>query len=85
MQNAAEKYHLVVSGLMGTVFIAKLTKEAHIMSLDRRKVPPSEFIDAVLQYTLAQLTGKSDTMSITLDGNVVAEVKIVDKKLLKQK
>lgn len=80
--HAAEKYHLIVSGLGGTVYIAKLTKTPYIMSEDRRKVPLPEFISAILQYTLSQIKEKDDTMSITIDGKVVAEVVIKDRKAI---
>lgn len=80
--SAAEKYRLCVSGLMGTVYIAKLTKTPYIMSQDRRKVPIEEFISAILQYTLSQIKEKDDTMSITIDEKVVAEIKIIDRKAI---
>lgn len=83
MPNAAESYRLVVSGLMGTVYIAKLTKQPHIMSVTRRKVPEGEFIGAILQYTLSKIEEGDDTLSITIDGKVVAEIKIIDRAAIK--
>lgn len=79
---AAEKYHLVVSGLMGTVYIAKLTKTPHLMSQDRRQVPPEEFLQAVLTYTLSRLKENSDTLTISVDDKIVAEIVIKDRKAL---
>lgn len=79
----AEKYRLVVSGLMGKVWIAKISKTPHVMTTDRREVPRSEFIDTLLQWTYAQLDKDSDTLSITVDDKVVAEIVIKDRSIFK--
>ncbi len=80
---AAEKYKLLVSGLGGNVYIAKETKQPHVMGLDRRVVPKGEFINAILQWTVPQLEKKADTLQITGPNGLVAEIKIIDKTLLK--
>lgn len=84
MAHSADKFKLVVSGLMGKVWITKLTNAPHIMSTDRREVPKSEFIDALLQWTYSQLKAGSDTLSITLEGKVIAEIIIKDRTLFEK-
>lgn len=84
MPSSTEKFRLVVSGLMGRVWIAKLTKTPNLMSQDRREVPKSEFIDAILQWTYPQLSKKCDTLSITIDDKVVAEITIKDRSLFEK-
>ena len=84
MPNAAENFRLVVSGLMSRVWIAKLTKTPHVMSQTRREVPKQEFIDAILQWTYPQLKKGSDTLNITLDGKVIAEITIKDRSLFEK-
>lgn len=79
----ADKYRLLVAGLSGSVWIAKLTKQPYLMSTDRRKVPEEEFINAVIQYTVSKLELGAKTLQITEDGNVIAEIVIKDPKLLK--
>ena len=81
MAHTADKFRLLVSGLMGKVWIAKLTKTPHVMGDDRREVPKAEFINAILQWTIPQLKKGSDTLSITLEGKVIAEIVIKDRTL----
>lgn len=83
MPKQIDEFRLVVSSLRGSIYMAKQTKVPHVMSDNRREVPKSEFLDAVLQYTLSQLKDGSDTMQITLDDKVIAEIKIIDESLLK--
>ncbi len=79
-----ENYRLVVSGMMGSVYIAQLSKKPGLMTSNRRKVPKEEFIAAVLQWTLAEIGDKKDgILSITVDDKVVAEIHIKDKKAIR--
>lgn len=78
-----QDYRLLVSGLMGRVWIAKPTKKPHVMSSQRREVPKSEFIDAILHWTHAQLEEGEDTLYITVDDKVICEITIKDKSIFK--
>ncbi len=74
----AKDYKLAVSPLTGTIYIAKVSKlRANEMTDDRVVVDKSNFIACLLEWTQHQLSG-SNTLSITHNGKVIAEVKITD-------
>lgn len=81
----ADNYKIVVTLITGSVYIAKFSKKnAQLMTDDRRKVPPQEFLEAVIMYTDHRLKDeKSNIMSITIDGIAVAEVKLLRDNLKK--
>lgn len=79
-----QDYSLLVSGLMGTVYIAKKTKQPNIMSADRVKVPEGEFIDAVVTWAVARVKKGEDTLVIEDDNGPIAEITITRKSLLKK-
>lgn len=80
---AADKYHIVVPGVFGSVYIAKLTKTPNLMSSDRRKVPEEEFIDAIIQYAIGKLEDGCSVLLITKGDKYIAQIQIIDKSLLK--
>ena len=78
---AAKDYKLCVSGIMGTVYIYKVSKtNPHLMLNDRRQVLDNEIIPVILHWANAQLKPEEDTLSITAGDKVVAEIKFLDKK-----
>lgn len=83
---AAKDYELAVTGLTNTVWICKPSKrQKGLMTEDRVKVDKSHFIGILLEWVNGEIDKKQDTLSITVDGEVVAEIKIFRDKLFKDK
>lgn len=81
---AAKDYELAVTGLTNTVWICKPSKrQKGLMTDDRVKVDESHFIGIVLEWANGKIDKKKDTLSITVDGEVVAEIKLFRDKLFK--
>lgn len=81
---AAKDYIIAVTPLTNTVWICKTSKrDKNVMTDDRVKVDKSHFIGVVLEWALNQIEEGSDTLNITVDGEVVAEIKLHKEKLLK--
>lgn len=78
-----QDYELLVSELGGNVYIAKKTKQAHVMSSNRKLIDKSTFINVLLQWAIPQIE-LGDTLQITGANGVVAEIVIKDKTLLKK-
>ncbi len=82
---AAKDYELAVTGLTNTVWICKPSKKTKgLMTDDRAKVDKSHFIGIMLEWVNGELKGKKDTLDITVDGEVVAEIKLFKDKLFKK-
>lgn len=82
---AAKDYTLAVTGLTNTVWICKPSKrDKNCMTDDRIKVDESHFIGIILEWLNNKIEDNTDTLSITTDGDVVAEFKIFRDKLLKE-
>jgi hypothetical protein len=78
----AKDYIIAVTPLTNTVWICKPSKrDQKCMTYDRVAVDPSKFIGVVLEWAHNQIKENSDTMQISSDGQVVAEIKI-NRKLL---
>ncbi len=76
----ADKYRLVCSAFMGTIYITKISKsDKQVMLDDRREVPKSEFIQAIIEWTQSQLEENQDTVYITGGGERIAEIKLLKK------
>jgi len=74
---AAKDYILAVTPLTNTVWICKTSKrDKNAMTDDRVKVDESHFIGIILEWIHNKLEENSDTLKITNDGKVVAELKI---------
>lgn len=81
---SAQKYRLMVSGLMGNVYIGKTTANPHVMSSDRRLVPVDELYDTIIQHTIAKLKPGCNTLEITNEhGKPLVEIVVKDETLLK--
>jgi len=81
----AKDYELAVTGLTNSVWICKPSKKNKgVMTDDRAKVDKSHFIGIVLEWVVGQLEEKKDTLQLTTDGEVVAEIKIFRDKLFKK-
>lgn len=79
-----QDYSLLVSGLGGTVYIAKKTKQPNIMSADRVIVPEGEFINAVVTWAAARVKKGENTLVIEDNDGPIAEITITRKSLLKK-
>ena len=78
----AKDYILAVTGLTNTVWICKPSKrDKRCMTSDRVKVDESHFINIVLEWAHNKIAANVDTLQITQEGKVVAEIKI-DRKAL---
>lgn len=76
----AKDYNLCVSGLSGRVFISKVSKKnKHQMLDDRIEISKHDFVTALLGWTKHQLDENEDTVYITADDKVIAEIKIIEK------
>lgn len=72
---AAKDYKLIVTGLTNTVWIGKELKTKGVMSSDRRAIPESEFIGAVLEWALGKAEkNKNNIISINNAGEVIAAI-----------
>lgn len=78
-----QDYELLVSGLGGNVYIAKKTKQTHVMSSNRKLIDKSDFINVLLNWTVTQLKNGSNTLQITTGDTVTAEIIIKDKSIIK--
>lgn len=72
----AAKDYTIAIGNFGSVYIAKKIKHPRVMSQDRVKIENSDFIRTVIQWALPQIEEGDDTVSITVEGKTVAEVKL---------
>jgi len=82
---AAKDYELAVTGLTKTIWICKPSKRNKgVMTDDRAKVDKSHFIGVLLEWINGELEEGSDTLNITNDGVVVAELKLNKEKLFKK-
>lgn len=81
---AAKDYELAVTGLTNTVWICKPSKKKGLMTDDRVKVDKSHFLGIVLEWVNGEIDEDKETLSITVDGEVVAEIKIFRDKLFKK-
>ena len=79
-----QDYSLLVSGLGGTVYIAKKTKQPNIMSADRVKVPEGEFINAVVTWAVSKIQKGKGALVIQDEDGPIAEITITRKSLLKK-
>jgi len=79
---AAKDYELAVTGLTNTVWICKPSKKQKgLMTDDRAKVPENHFIGIVLEWANGKIKEDEETLNITVDGVVVAEIKLHKDKL----
>jgi len=77
---SAKDYKLLVSPLSGSVYIAKDSKRNKwTMSDDRAEITRPEFLIAIMEWTAAQLKGDENILSVTLEGEVVAEIHLMKK------
>ena len=77
---SAKDYKLSVSALAGKVYIAKDSKRTKgAMTDDRVEVTKPEFLVAIMEWTAAQLKGDENVLSVTLEGEVVAEIHLMKK------
>jgi hypothetical protein len=59
----ADNYRLVVSAVAGIPYITRISKKnTQVMTDDRREIPKSEFIPAVIEWTKSQLNEGEDTL-----------------------
>lgn len=80
-----QDYELLVSGIGGTVYIAKKTKTPHVMSSTRKKIEEGEFINVLLNWVTHKIEDDNDTLYITNEaGDVTAEIVIRDKSILRK-
>jgi hypothetical protein len=82
----AKDYKLCVSGLMGTPFIAKVSKtNKNLMLSDRREIPKPEMYVAVEQFFKADLEKDNSIVQVTAGGKLIYEVHFPDKKADKRR
>lgn len=82
---SAKDYELAVTGLTNTIWICKPSKRnKSVMTDDRTKVDKSHFIGVMLEWINGELEDGSDTLNITVDGKVVAELKLHKEKLFEK-
>lgn len=82
---AAKDYTLAVTGLTNSVWICKPSKKSPgVMTDDRVKVDKSHFIGIILEWANGEIEEPEDTLSITVEGEVVAEIKLFRDKLFKK-
>lgn len=80
----AKNYELAVTALTNTIWICKPSKKSKgVMTDDRVKVDKSHFIGIMLEWINGELKDDKDTLNITVDGEVVAELKLFKDKLFK--
>jgi hypothetical protein len=83
---AAKDYELAVTGLTNSIWICKPSKKQKgLMTDDRVKVDESHFIGIMLEWVNGKIKKTENTLSITVDGEVVAEIKLFKDKLFKKK
>lgn len=70
------KDYTIAVGNFGSVYIAKKIKNKTVMSSDRVKVENSDFIRSIIYWALPQIEEGEDTVSITVEGRTVVEVKL---------
>lgn len=76
----AKDYQLIVSALMGTPYIAKKSKrDKSTMLDDRRQVPQSEFIQAIIYWAQGRLKEKAHTLELKSGEKVVANIILNDR------
>lgn len=81
----AKDYELAVTGLTNTVWICKPSKKnKNLMTDDRAKVDKSHFIGIVLEWVNGELADGKETLQLTVEGEVVAEIKLFKDKLFKK-
>lgn len=79
----AKDYRLVVSGMMGNVYISKVSKtNPHLMLSDRREVPVSELYQCIEHFAKAKIAEGFSTLEVTeANGKPVFEIRLPNAKL----
>jgi hypothetical protein len=72
---AIKDYRLLVSGLMGNIYLSRISKtQNNLMIGDRRLVPENEFINAVIEWGKSRLPDGSFDLEIREGAKLIATI-----------